>query len=103
MVMLLQTVPLTYAIVRSKWSGWRLTAAVFVVFFGTVTFLNQIESLVYLGGRLPDGMLEGLFGGGSAKPADPSSPIWAVSSRIPPGCCRCSGCAGCSGSAWRCW
>ena len=28
MVMLLQTVPLTYAIVRSKWSGWRLTAAV---------------------------------------------------------------------------
>ena len=61
LVMLLQTVALAYAIVRSKWSGWRLTAAVFVVFFGTVTFLNQIELLVYLGGRLPEGMQVGLF------------------------------------------
>ena len=60
-VMLLQTIALTYPIVRSKWNGWKLALAVFLLFFGTVTFMGQIESLVYLGGKMPDGMLQGLF------------------------------------------
>jgi hypothetical protein len=60
-VMLLQTVALAYPIVRSKWNGWKLALAVFVLFFGTATFMGQIESLVYLGGNMPNGMLEGLF------------------------------------------
>lgn len=58
---LLQTVALAYPVVRSLWSGWRLTAAIFVVYFGTVTFVNQIESIVYLGRRLPEGVLGGIF------------------------------------------
>ena len=54
-VMLLQTVALAYPIVRSKWRGWKLALAVFLLYFGTVTFMSQIESLVYLGGKMPNG------------------------------------------------
>jgi hypothetical protein len=60
-VMLLQTIALAYPIVRSKWNGWKLALAVFLLYFGTVTFMGQIESLVYLGGKMPTGMLAGLF------------------------------------------
>ncbi len=60
-VMLLQTVALAYPILRSKWSGWKLVSAVFLLYFGTVTFMSQLESLVYLGGRIPEGMIPGLF------------------------------------------
>lgn len=58
---LLQTIALAYPILRSRWSGWRLTIATFVLFFGTVTFLHQIESLVYLRSLMPPGMLGGIF------------------------------------------
>jgi hypothetical protein len=60
-VMLLQTVALAYPVMRSKWSGWKLTLAVFLLYFGTVTFMSQMESLVYLGDKMPNGMLLGLF------------------------------------------
>lgn len=60
-VMLLQTVALAYPVMRSKWSGWKLALAVFLLYFGTVTFMSQMESLVYLGGKMPNGMLPGLF------------------------------------------
>ncbi len=60
-VMLLQTLALAYPIVRSKWHGWRLSLAVFLLYFGTVTFLSQIESLVYLRVKMPEGMLAGIF------------------------------------------
>lgn len=60
-IMLLQVVALAFPIVRSRWSGWRLAATIFVVYFGTVTFMSQIESLVYLGGKLPEGFVSGLF------------------------------------------
>ena len=60
-VMLLQTVALAYPIMRSKWSGLKLAFAAFLLYFGTVTFMSQIESLVYLGDRMPNGMLLGLF------------------------------------------
>jgi hypothetical protein len=60
-VMLLQTVALAYPVMRSKWSGWKLALAVFLLYFGTVTFMSQIESLVYLGDKMPNGMLPGLF------------------------------------------
>lgn len=63
-VLFLQTVALAYPILRSRWSGWRLTAAIAVLYYGSVTFLNQIESLVYLGDKMPEGMLAGLFGMG---------------------------------------
>jgi hypothetical protein len=60
-VMLLQTIALAYPIVRSKWSGWKLALAVFLLYFGTVIFMGQIESLIYLGSTMPNGMLPGLF------------------------------------------
>ena len=60
-VMFVQVVALTLPIVRSRWSGWRLMALIFVVHFGTVTFLNQIESLVYLGDKMDKGLIYGLF------------------------------------------
>ncbi len=60
-VMFAQVVALSLPIVRSRWHGWRLTATIFLVHFGTVTFLNQIESLVYLDDKLPDGFVSGLL------------------------------------------
>lgn len=44
----LMTVSLTYPIIRSKWSGWKLMVAVFGIFYGIYTFLSQIESVVFL-------------------------------------------------------
>jgi hypothetical protein len=60
-IMFCQVVALAIPILRSHWSGWRLTAVIFVVYFGTVTFMSQIESLVYLGGQMPEGLVSGLF------------------------------------------
>jgi hypothetical protein len=59
-VCFLQVVVLTHLILRSRWTGWRLTAAVFFVFYGVTTFMPQIESLVFLT-RLPPGMVPHLF------------------------------------------
>jgi hypothetical protein len=59
-VCLLQTVVLAYLILRSRWTGWRLTATVFFIFYGVATFMGQIESAVFLT-RLPPGVLPRLF------------------------------------------
>lgn len=42
------TIVLSYPIIRSKWTGWRLVIAIFIVYFGISTFLTQIETLVFL-------------------------------------------------------
>ncbi|HAA89411.1 MAG: Uncharacterized protein XD63_1426 [Thermoanaerobacterales bacterium 50_218] len=44
----LQTIVLSYPIVRSRWIGWRLILAIFFVFYGVMTFLSQIETVVFL-------------------------------------------------------
>jgi hypothetical protein len=59
-VCLLETVVLTYLILRSRWTGWRLVATVFFIFYGVATFMGQIESAVFLT-RLPPGVLPRLF------------------------------------------
>jgi hypothetical protein len=59
-VCFLETTVLTYLILRSRWTGWRLTAAIFFVFYGVTTFMSQIESAVFLT-RLPAGVLPRLF------------------------------------------
>lgn len=59
-VCLLQTIVLTHLILRSRWTGWRLAAAVFFVFYGVTTFMPQIESAVFLT-HLPSGTLPRLF------------------------------------------
>jgi hypothetical protein len=51
---------MTHLILRSRWTGWRLVAAVFFVFYGVTTFMPQIESAVFLT-RLPPGTLPRLF------------------------------------------
>jgi hypothetical protein len=59
-VCFLEVTVLTHLILRSRWSGWRLVAAVFLVFYGVTTFMSQIESVVFLT-RLPSGMVPRLF------------------------------------------
>ena len=58
-VCFLDTLVLAYIILRSRWAGWRLIATVFLVFFGVMTFMSQIESLVFH--ILPPGMLPRLI------------------------------------------
>jgi len=48
MVRVLETIVLSYAVIRSRWPGWRLVVTVFLVFFGVKTFLSQIETVVFL-------------------------------------------------------
>jgi hypothetical protein len=59
-VCFLNTIVLTYIILRSRWASWRLVATVFLVFYGVMTFMSQIESAVFVT-RLPSGMLPRLF------------------------------------------
>jgi hypothetical protein len=59
-VCLLQVMVMTHLILRSRWAGWRLAAAVFFIFYGVTTFMPQIESAVFLT-RLPPGTLPRLF------------------------------------------
>jgi len=59
-VCLLQVMVMTHLILRSRWTGWRLIAAVFFVFYGVTTFMPQIESAVFLA-RLPPGTVPRLF------------------------------------------
>lgn len=59
-VCFIETVPLSYLILRSRWAGWRLIGAVFVVYFGVTTFMSQIETAVFLT-HLPPGVLPRLF------------------------------------------
>ena len=59
-VCFLQATVLSYLILRSRWTGWRLAATMFVVFYGVATFMPQIESAIFPT-RLPPGMLPRLF------------------------------------------
>jgi len=60
LVCVLETIILSYLILRSRWAGWRLILAIFVVFYGVSTFMGQIESAVFLT-KLPAGMVPRLF------------------------------------------
>lgn len=44
----LHAVVISYPIVRSRWSGWPLLLTILVVYYGIVTFLSQIETVVFL-------------------------------------------------------
>lgn len=43
-----QVIVLSYLILHSRWTGWRLVATVFIVFYGITTFLPNIETVVFL-------------------------------------------------------
>ena len=55
----LNTVILSYVIIRSRWAGWKLIGAIFLIFFGISTFMSQIETAYFV--TLPPGMLPRLF------------------------------------------
>ncbi len=65
----LNSLILSYVIIRSRWAGWKLIGALFLIFFGTSTFMPQIETAYFLT-RLPPGMLPRIFlaGGITAAP-----------------------------------
>ena len=52
---------LGYLILESTWRGWKLIGAIFIAFYGSNTVVAQMESLVYLGTKLPAGMIPRLF------------------------------------------
>jgi|Deesub1362A_J573_1020465.scaffolds.fasta_scaffold00483_6 hypothetical protein len=60
-VCFLNTIVLAYPVLRSQWTGWRLVATVFFVFYGVMTVMSQIESAVFLSNMLPPGTLPNLF------------------------------------------
>lgn len=60
----MDTVVLSYPILRSRWSGWRLVLTTFLVFYGVMTFMSQIETVVFLQhftDIIPAEMIPGLF------------------------------------------
>jgi hypothetical protein len=59
-VCFLEAAMIANLVLRSGWTGWRLVAAVFFVFYGVTTFMPQIESAVFLT-RLPPGTVPRLF------------------------------------------
>ncbi|HUU29165.1 MAG TPA: hypothetical protein VM123_15265 [archaeon] len=44
----LHSAALSYPVIRSRWTGWRLVFTIFIVYFGVMTFLSQIETIVFL-------------------------------------------------------
>ena len=59
-VSLLNTLVLSYVIIRSRWAGWKLIVTVFFVLYGVTTVMPQIETAFFVT-RLPPGMLPRLF------------------------------------------
>jgi len=55
------TLALTYVILRSRWTGWKLVAAVFVTMYGLMTIMQQIESLFFLPGDVPSATIHRFF------------------------------------------
>ena len=72
----LDAVVLSYLILYSKWSGWKLIATVFVLFYGIMTFMSQIETVVFLnylqeiiaGKEIPKLFTEGIIIAGIFSP-----------------------------------
>ena len=59
---------LSYLALRSRWHGWRLAGALFIILYGIYTFLSQIETAVFpaIADQLPEGTLRGFFVSGLA-------------------------------------
>lgn len=46
-VLLTNTLVLSYLVLRSKWNGWKLAGVVFLMYFGVYSFLSTIEALAF--------------------------------------------------------
>ncbi len=62
-VSLIMTVLLAYLALRSRWHGWRLGLALFLIYFVLYSFLSWIEALVFpaVSGQMPAGMLNSML------------------------------------------
>jgi hypothetical protein len=52
---------LSYLILRARWHGWMLVAAIFVSMYGISTVASQLESVAFLSKKLPHGMIRAIF------------------------------------------
>src|SRR5260370_22655230 len=52
---------LSYLILRARWHGWMLVAAIFVSMYGISTVASQLESVAFLTNKLPQGMIRAIF------------------------------------------
>jgi len=68
LVSLLHAAVLSYPILRSRWNGWRLVAAIFLVFYGVTTLMVAIEA-VYLPETLPPDLVTKLVVNGAITAA----------------------------------
>src|SRR5579863_1953069 len=50
-----------WIIQRSRWRGLKMIAALAFAFYGLMTFIIQIESIVYLRAKMPPGLIKDLF------------------------------------------
>jgi hypothetical protein len=50
-----------WIIQKSRWLGLKLIAALVFTFYGLMTFISQIETIVYLRARMPPGLIKNLF------------------------------------------
>jgi len=57
------TLVITYLALRSRWHGWKLAAALALIFYGVYTFLSQIETLAFrrVANAFPPDTVRGLF------------------------------------------
>lgn len=67
------SVVIAYVVRRSRWSGWTLATALWLVLYGVTTVMPQIETAFFIT-RLPPGMLPRLFLSGAIVTAS-ISPI----------------------------
>ena len=59
-----QSAVISYLIIHSRWTSWRLIVTIFLVFYGITTFQSQIEAVVflhYLVNIIPEEIIPKLF------------------------------------------
>jgi hypothetical protein len=83
LVSLLQAAVLSYPILRSRWTGWRLVGAIFLVFYGVTTLMVAIEG-VYLPDELPPHLVWHLLVNGAITAAMFSPVAILVHGRMKP-------------------
>lgn len=54
-------IAVSYLILRSSWRGWTLVGALAVGMYGISTVVTQIESVFFLPGKFPRGMIGAIF------------------------------------------
>lgn len=58
---LLVSLVMAWIIQRSRWRGWKLTAALVFTFYGVMTVTSQVETVVYLRQKMSPRLIESLF------------------------------------------